>query len=86
MGFGYGFVDSDVAKKPMIVVGGETRLSRRTAFVTENWIFPEVDQPLISYGFRFFGEKLSVDLALLNTIGADALFPGIPYVDFVVNF
>ena len=86
LGFGYGFVDSDVAKKPMIVVGGETRLSRRTAFVTENWIFPEVDQPLISYGFRFFGEKLSVDLALLNTIGADALFPGIPYVDFVVNF
>jgi len=67
-GFGYGFVDSDIAKKPMIMIGGEKRLSQRTAFVTENWIFPEVDQPLISYRFRFFGERLSVDLALLNTI------------------
>jgi hypothetical protein len=86
MGFGYGFVDSDVAEKPMIMVGGEVRLSRRSAFVTENWIFPEVDQPLISYGFRFFGEKLSVDLALWSTIGPDAIFPGIPYIDFVVNF
>lgn len=85
-GFGYGFVDSDIAKKPMIMIGGEKRLSQRTAFVTENWIFPEVDQPLISYGFRFFGERLSVDLALLNTIGEEAFFPGFPYIDFVANF
>lgn len=86
MGFGYGWVDGDVARTPMIMMGGEVRLSRRTAFVTENWIFPEVDQPVISYGFRFFGEKLSVDLALWTPLGADAIFPGVPYMDFVVNF
>ena len=85
-GLGYGFVDRDFAEKPMIMIGGEKRLSRRMAFVTENWIFPGVDQPLISYGVRFFGETLSIDLALLNTIGEHALFPGIPYVDFVFNF
>jgi hypothetical protein len=44
-------------------------------------------QTLISYGLRFFGDKLSVDLAFMNvpTTG-EFLFPGIPYIDFVVRF
>lgn len=86
IGFGYGFVDSDLAEKPMIMLGFEGRTSRRTAFVSENWIFPGVDNPLISYGFRFFGEKIAVDLAFVNILGEDAIFPGIPYVDFIYNF
>ncbi|MCH9007909.1 hypothetical protein IIA29_07865 [candidate division KSB1 bacterium] len=86
IGFGYGFVDSDLAEKPMIMLGFERRTSRRTAFVSENWIFPGVDNPLISYGFRFFGEKIAVDLAFVNILGEDAIFPGIPYVDFIYNF
>ncbi|MCH8286842.1 hypothetical protein IIB79_09990 [candidate division KSB1 bacterium] len=85
-GFGYGFVGGDLAEKPMIMLGGEKRLSRRTAFVTENWILPGVEQPLVSFGIRFFGEGLSVDLALINTIGEDTFFPGIPWLDFVFNF
>ncbi len=85
-GLGFGFVDGDFADKPMIMLGVEHRLSRRTAFVSENWIMPGVDNPLISYGIRFFGEKLSIDLALLNTIGEWAFFPGFPYIDFVFNF
>ena len=85
-GLGYGFVGRDFAEKPMVMVGGEARLSRRLSFVTENWIFPGVDQPLISYGLRLFGEKLSVDLGLINTIGEDMIFPGLPYIDFVFNF
>lgn len=40
-----------------------------------------------SYGFRFFGEKLSVDLGFINSAEiAKAIFIGIPYVDFVVKF
>jgi len=74
LGLGYGFVDDEVAKKPMVVVGGEKRLSRRTAFVTENWIMPGVDNPLISYGLRFFGEKMSVDLALINILSDEFFF------------
>lgn len=70
----------------MVMFGGEKRLSRRMAVVTENWILPGVDDPLISYGIRFMGEKLSVDLALVNTLGEHAIFPGIPYINFVVKF
>jgi len=85
-GLGYGFVDNDLAEKPMVMIGGEKRLSRKIALVSENWVIPGADQPLVSYGVRFFGEKLSVDLAFLSTIGDDMFFSGIPYIDFVMNF
>ena len=89
-GVGYGFVyyddDSATTDKPMLMLGGEKRLAKRTALVTENWLFPGADQPLGSYGIRFFGEKLSVDLAFLTPLGADYFFPGIPYIDFVSHF
>jgi hypothetical protein len=85
-GLGYGFVDSNRADKPFAMLGGEKRLSKRVAFVSENWIFPGIDQPIVSYGLRFFSEQLSVDLALFTPLGEDAFFPGIPYVDFVFNF
>ncbi len=86
LGLGYGFVDDDFADKPLVVIGGEKRLSRRIAFVSENWVMPGVDNPLVSYGLRFFGEKLSVDLALMNILSDELIFPGIPYIDFVFNF
>lgn len=85
-GIGYGYVDDELADKPMVMVGGEKRLSRRMSFVTENWMVPGVDNLIISYGVRFFGESLSVDLALVNTLGEDFFFPGVPYIDFVYNF
>ena len=86
VGLGYGMVDLKLANKPLIVIGGEQRLTRRMALVTENWILPGTDHPLISLGLRFMGEWLSVDLALINTIGKDSVSPGIPYIDFVYNF
>ncbi len=85
-GLGYGSVDGDLAENPMLMLGGEKRISRRMAFVTENWMFAKVDQPVISYGIRFFGQALSVDLAFFTPMGEDAFFPGVPYIDFVFNF
>lgn len=42
---------------------------------------------LVSYGLRFFGDKLSVDLAFMNVpTEGEFFFPGIPYIDFVVRF
>ena len=86
IGLGYGFVDDQVADKPMFMIGGEKRFARRISFISENWILPGVEVPLISYGFRFFGEGISVDLGLFNTMGNNLFFPGFPWVDFVVNF
>ncbi len=86
-GLGWGFVDTDIADKPMVMIGGEARTARNMALVTENWMIPGVDWPFFSFGIRFFGEKISVDLALVTWISdGDIFFPGIPYVDFVYNF
>jgi hypothetical protein len=86
LGLGYGFTGDEWGDRPAVIIGGELRMSRRMSFVSENWVFPVIDEPMISYGVRFFGEKLSVDLALFNVLSDDAIFPGVPYVDFVWNF
>lgn len=85
-GLGYGFANSKFADKPMVMIGGESRVSRRISLLTENWIMPGVDHPLLSYGCRFFGEKLSIDLAMIALIEEKIVFPGIPFVGFVFNF
>jgi len=85
-GLGYGFWGGDFGDKPMVMMGGEYRASRRVSFVTENWVFPGADEPLISYGIRFFGENLSIDLGFITVLGEGAFFPGIPYIDFVLKF
>lgn len=86
LGFGYGMMDTDLAKHPMVVLGYEHRLTRRFAFVSENWKMPGIDNVLLSYGIRFLTEKFTTDFALINTTGKEAIFPGIPYMDFVYNF
>lgn len=43
--------------------------------------------PVYSYGVRFFGEKLAVDLALVNTSDVfKVMIIGVPFVNFVVKF
>lgn len=87
VGVGYGMVDLKLADRPMIVLGGERRISRRMAAVTENWMVPGAENILVSLGLRFMGEWLSVDLALINTIGKESIGGiGLPYLDFVYNF
>jgi hypothetical protein len=85
-GFGYGYVDWDFAEKPFLMLGGQHRVSHRVSLVSENWILPGLDEPILSGGFRFFGEALSVDLAMIIPVGAGGDWPVIPYIDFVVRF
>ena len=69
-----------------ITVNGMFRMGRKTTFITENWILPKVGS-VFSYGVRFFGSKMSVDVGFLNNKDiAKVLFIGIPYLDFVVKF
>lgn len=84
-GLGYGFVDGELADQPFLMFGADLRMSKRTAFVTENWTIPGEDSFLFSYGIRAMGEKFSFDLGLFNLSG-EFLFPGIPYFDVVINF
>lgn len=85
LGGGYGFAGGKIEAKPVGMIGGELRVSRRIGIVTENYLLPVSDNNfLYSFGLRFMGEKLTTDLALVNVSGSDVI--GIPYVDFVFRF
>jgi hypothetical protein len=85
-GLGWGYVGSDIANRPVIMIGGQSRLSRRVAFISENWFVPiDSYEGAMSYGLRFLGEKLSVDLAFVNSV-SDPVFPGVPWIGFAVKF
>jgi uncharacterized membrane protein len=84
-GVGYGFAGGEIASKPLAMLGGEKRVSRRLALVTENYLLPTIDKSVVySFGVRFMGEKLTTDLAIFNTAGSQII--GVPYVDFVFKF
>ena len=84
VGLGYGYFDDELADKPIVVLGGETRTSRNISLVTENWLVPEKDTPVLSFGLRFFGEKLSADFALIFPLEDEVIT--FPYIDFVYKF
>jgi hypothetical protein len=70
LGGGYGFAEGKLARNPMVMAGATKRLSRRVAFVTENWVFPNVeDHPLVSAGLRTIGESLSWDFGFVTVMG-----------------
>jgi hypothetical protein len=91
-GVGFGWADGEFSTKPVIVVSGMVRASNRIGFVSENWIVPGAGENggyygIYSYGIRFLGEKISIDLAFLNNPDiASAIIIGIPWLDFVFNF
>lgn len=65
IGMGLGYSEDELMDKPFLVLGGETRFKKNLSLVSENWLVPEKDTPVLSLGCRFFGEKLSSDFALI---------------------
>jgi len=90
LGLGYGFVsasgESETTDEPFVVVGGELQTGRSTKIVTENWMLPGVDWPVVSLGMRWYGRRISVDFAVIRPMTEDFETLGIPWVDFVVHF
>jgi hypothetical protein len=86
---GWGFVEGKFSGSPIITLSGMTRVSERASLITENWLAPIGGgyYGLFSYGVRFFGKKMAVDLAFINNPDiAKAILIGIPYVSFTVKF
>jgi hypothetical protein len=88
-GLGWGFIDGSFASRPIITFSTMLRMSRKTAFVSENWVVPTFSgyYGVYSYGLRLFSEDMAVDLALLNNRDiASFLVVGLPYVSFTLKF
>jgi hypothetical protein len=86
LGVAWGYADGELVSNPGVMFGGQRRFNRRISFISENWVLP-VDgetEGVISYGLRFLGETISVDLAwvsLLGEVGA-----GAPWLGFAFRF
>jgi hypothetical protein len=87
VGIGFGYAGDDVADKPVFAVGGEIRASRKVKFITENWLIPDSEVQIVSFGLRFFGDNLAADFALVYAAGGDVEgFPFLPLIGFAYNF
>jgi hypothetical protein len=76
-----------VTSEPLAMIGGEKRISKRVALVTENYfVTSAVGDPLVSGGVRLMSEKLTVDFGLFKLLGNDDDIPLFPWIDFVFKF
>lgn len=89
-GVGWGYDAAGLTDHPILTLSTQLRFARKASFVSENWFFPadNAEVPyILSYGVRFMGEKISVDLAFLNNGEIiDAIVIGIPFVSFAVKW
>lgn len=86
-GLGWGFSGKDISNSPVIILGGELRISNSIKLITENWFPPNSDVQLLSFGLRFFGDRVAGDFGLWYPAGADPSgFPFLPWIGFTYNF
>ena len=83
-GAGYRRYEGDTATTAIFMIGGERRLRGGIKWVTENYIWSGGDG-ILSGGLRFYGERLSADVALFAPIGISE-FVLLPLVNVVWTF
>lgn len=87
IGVGYDFSDEEITDKPILVFGGEFRISEHIKFISENWLISRNNGNLLSFGLRFFGESFAGDFAMIYpTESRNRGFPFLPWVGFTYNF
>lgn len=81
LGVAWGYQGDRLSDQPVFMLGAQTRVSRRTTLISENWLMDnDGDTELIfSYGIRILGERLAADIAFVNGSSSD-VFPGLPFV------
>ena len=68
----------------VVMIGGDRPVRRNMKFVTENYVWAS-GNGIVSAGVRFFGDRLSADLALAAPIGYGETFV-FPVVNFIYLF
>lgn len=77
---------SEMSERPLIMVGGETRVGRRLKLLTENYFVPGESAAVISGGVRLWGERLSADAGLGAIVDEGCSGCVFPLVNFVYSF
>lgn len=86
LGVAWGYAEGELTKNPGAMIGGQARINRRISLISENWVLPiEGDtEGVVSYGLRFLGEAISVDLAWVAVLGEGG--SAAPWLGFAFRF
>jgi hypothetical protein len=82
-GLGMGYANGN-GSAPIVMLGGENRVSRRVKILTENWFWS--GGGFVSGGVRFLGESLSADVSLVVPLVDAEYLIAFPIVNFVWSF
>ena len=101
-GLGYGFADGHVTSRPILMFGGQTRVSRRTALLTENYVYWSTEDQCTgtttcqivsrtkASGVLSYGVRFMGEKLSADLAfwnsSTEFVFPGIPYIAFAVKF
>ena len=77
--------NGDGDRTVIMMAGGDRQVGRHVKLVTENYVW-QSGNGIVSAGVRFFGERLSADVALGVPVGADMDAFAFPVVNFVYVF
>lgn len=84
---GFPFASSGWERRPLVMVGGESRVSRRVKLLFEGWTIPGTNVVPAVGGVRLIGTRVSWDLGMLFLIGARETEGGfLPWVDFTIHW
>ncbi len=90
LGLAVGWSEGDFMDRPAFMAGGNHQLSDNVALISENYLIGDADSyhAIVSAGVRFFGDRITVDLAFLTSpeILDEEGWPLIPWVGFAYNF
>lgn len=86
-GLGWGFTGDNISDSPIIIIGGDARISGSSKFMAECWIAPSNDFAIFFIGLRFYNERISGDVALARTTNwSSNSMPFIPWINLTWNF
>lgn len=84
-GLGFGYSDREIMETPVLILGGEVRISDNAKLITENWFWSGEEASFLSLGIRFFNKKISGEIGLiLPAFEYSGSF--IPWFGFAYNF
>ena len=91
LGLGYGTQISSSSEEDLtglVIIGGDIQVSNSVKLMSENYIPVGIEDMDIvySFGVRFFGDNLSVDLGFFGVTAETRGWPFIPWVGFAYSF
>lgn len=78
VGSGFAFAETQFDNSGIVTISGMTRISKRFAFITENYFLTTGQEALLSGGFRLINKKSSIDLMVTEGF--------LPLLDIVFTF